>query len=54
MENKTFALRTLLDTGKHQALKSVIFCEENHYSQHFTDRNAPFYKFCLCTPLSTE
>ena len=54
MENRTFALRTILDTGKHQGLKSVIFCEANHYAQHFTDLNAPFYKFCLCMPLSTE
>ena len=53
-ENRTYALRTMLDTGKHQGLKSVIFCEENHYMSHFTDHDAPFYQFCLRTPVGAE
>jgi hypothetical protein len=51
-ENRTFALRTKLDIGKHQNLKSVIFCEENCYTAHFKNHDAPFYLFCLCTHLS--
>ena len=54
LENRTYALRTMLDTGKHQGVTSVIFCEESHYVSHFTDHDAPFYKFCLRTPISEE
>jgi hypothetical protein len=54
LQDKIFSLRTWLDSAKHEGYKSIIFCEEDQYTAHFKDRDAPFYNFCLCTHLSTE
>jgi hypothetical protein len=45
--NQAYLLRTLLDVGQYQGLRSFIFCEEQEVRKHFNDYSAPFYRFCL-------
>ena len=52
-QNETYALRSRLDVGQYQGLKSFIFCEESAVDKHFNDYEAPFYKFCLKHRFST-
>lgn len=46
-QNEAYALRSHLDVGQYQGLKSFIFCEQSAVNKHFNDYEAPFYKFCL-------
>ena len=52
-QNETYALRSRLNVGQYQGLKSFIFCEQSAVNNHFNDYEAPFYKFCLKHSLST-
>tara|TARA_R110002072_G_scaffold303068_1_gene492516 strand:- start:1415 stop:1831 length:417 start_codon:yes stop_codon:yes gene_type:complete len=52
--NNSCAIRTYLDMGTYNKLRSIIFCETEHYEKHFNDYNAPFYRFCLDYPLGNE
>jgi hypothetical protein len=45
-QNATYALRSRLDVGQFQGLKSYIFCEQSAFHNHFYDSEAPFYLFC--------
>jgi hypothetical protein len=49
----SYAIRSYLDIGTYNNLRSVIFCETEHYSRHFNDYNAPFYQFCSRYPISS-
>lgn len=51
--NNSYAIRTYLDMGTYNKLRSVIFCETEHYSRHFNDYNAPFYQFCTRYPIGS-
>ncbi len=51
-QNETYTLRTRLDVGQFQGLKSFILCEESAVDKHFNDYEAPFYLFCLRHSLS--
>ncbi len=51
-QNETFTLRSRLDVGQYQGLKSFIFCEESVVKHHFNDYAAPFYHFCSRYKLS--
>lgn len=44
--NQAYSLRTLLDVGQYQGVRSFIFCEESSVKHHFNDYSAPFYRFC--------
>lgn len=46
MQNEAFTLRTRLDVGQYQGIKSFMFCEEKAVKNHFNDYAAPFYHFC--------
>jgi len=52
--SNTYAIRAYLDAGTYNNLRSVIFCETEHYIKHFNDYDAPFYKFCLQYPISDD
>ena len=41
-QNETYALRSRLNVGQYQGLKSLIFCEEKAVNKHFNDYEAPF------------
>jgi len=47
----SYAIRSYLDIGTYNNIRSVIFCETEHYARHFNDYNAPFYQFCLHCPI---
>lgn len=49
--NRTYALRSFLDTSKYQGLKTIMFCESDAYRAHFGNYAAPFYQFCLRHPI---
>ncbi|KZY45116.1 hypothetical protein A3757_19820 [Oleiphilus sp. HI0117] len=52
--NNSYAIRTYLDMGTYNKLRSIIFCETEHYTRHFNDYNAPFYQFCLHCPIGND
>ena len=49
--NRSYAIRTHLDTARHQGLRFIIFCEDSRYRAHFLDHDAPFYHFCFRLPV---
>jgi hypothetical protein len=51
--NQAYSLRTLLDVGQYQGLRSFIFCEESQVRKHFNDYSAPFYRFCTPYQIKT-